>query len=378
MLDRAFLLIILQLPAPPGSEVVSRVARFQKAANLGEHSQSEKRPGDKGDYREPQQDVGAEFVRRERRGSAEYAEEELEIADEDQVLTDLARLLCEDTDWPRRLMARGERDADRLGQFFRAGKALGRVLGETAMDRIAQFRRESWDGRGDERRRLRDVLREQGANGGRLERQPAGEGVVGDDAQRVDVAAVIGDLAARLLGAHVVRGAEDLAGAGDGGILRDASDAEVHHERAARGALDHDVVGLHVAVDDALRMRVGESPADVAQDLSELRRRHRPASSDAVAERLAVDERHDEEHDVVDVVHGKDRNDVRVRQFGGGARFVQEALLERGLTGQMRLENLERHRPLECDVLREVHDSHAAAAELPLQRVASPERASQL
>jgi len=71
-----------------------------------------------------------------------------------------------------------------------------------------------------------------------------------------------------------------------------------------------------------------------------------------VAKRLAIDERHDEEHDVVDFVDGKDRNDVWVRELGGGARFVQKALLERWLAGEMRLENLERYGPLQRDVLR--------------------------
>jgi len=138
------------------------------------------------------------------------------------------------------------------------------------VDCVGQFPRDARDGCGDERRRLRDVLRKQRANGGRLEGQPAGERVVGDDAERVDVAAVIGDLSPRLLGAHVVRGAEDLAGAGDTGILDDARDPKVHDERAARCTLDHDIVGLHVAVHDALRMCVGESPTDVAQDFLEL------------------------------------------------------------------------------------------------------------
>ena len=163
---------------------------------------------------------------------------------------------------------------------------------------------------------------------------------------------MIGDLAARLLGTHVLGGAEDLAGAGDARVLGDARNPEIHHERAAGRALDHDVVGFHVAVDDALRVRVGEPPADVAQNPRELRRRHRSAVSNAVAERLAINERHDEEHDVADFVDGKDRDDVRVRELGGGARFLQEALLECWLTGEMRLQKLERHGPLQRYVLR--------------------------
>src|SRR5690349_19221589 len=127
MLERALLLIVLQLASPPRGEVLSRVTGFQQTANLAEHSQSEKRPGDNGDDREPQQNVGSECVRRERRGSAERAEEELEIADEDQVLTDLARLRCEHSDWRRCLPPRGERRADCLGEFLRARKALGWV-----------------------------------------------------------------------------------------------------------------------------------------------------------------------------------------------------------------------------------------------------------
>src|SRR6266567_4624538 len=87
----------------------------------------------------------------------------------------------------------------------------------------------------DRRRWLRDVLRQHRANRGALERQPAGERVERHDAQRIDVAAVIRAFAARLLGAHVVRGAENLADAGDASVLDDACDPEVYDQGAARG-----------------------------------------------------------------------------------------------------------------------------------------------
>ena len=226
----------------------------------------------------------------------------------------------------------------------------------------------------DRRRWLGDVLGEHRGDRRTLEGKLAGERVEGDDAERVDVAAVIHRLTARLLGTHVLRGAENLADARHPGAVRDARDAEIGDEGAAGTALDQDVVRLDVAVHHALRVRVGQAPGHLAQNPRRLRRRQRSATPDALAERFAVDERHDEEDQVAHLFDREDGNDVRVRELGRCAGFVQEALSQRRVTRQVRWQQLEGDQAVERHVACEIDDSHSAAAKLALERVPARER----
>src|SRR5256885_2269914 len=79
------------------------------------------------------------------------------------------------------------------------------------------------------------------------------------------------------------------------------------------GSASQDVRRLDVAVDDTLRVRVGEPAQDVAADGERVVERQRPHALEARVERLAVDVlRGQPRHDVVlvsDVVEG---DDVRV------------------------------------------------------------------
>ena len=64
---------------------------------------------------------------------------------------------------------------------------------------------------------------------------------------------------------------------------------------------------------------------------------------------------------LVDVV---DRADVGVVERGGGLRLAPEALERDRVVEVLRGQELQRDQPVEARVLRLVHDSHAAAAEL--------------
>src|SRR5689334_4381866 len=89
-------------------------------------------------------------------------------------------------------------------------------------------------------------------------------------------------------------------------------DAEVGDDGAARRPLDEDVLRLHVAMDDAARMRVAEREGDVAK-LSDGLGEWRPTPLlDALRERLAVDVAHDEEHLAGDLVGAVDGHDARM------------------------------------------------------------------
>ena len=99
------------------------------------------------------------------------------------------------------------------------------------------------------------------------ERRLAGEHLVGDRAQGVDVGPVVHRaLARRLLRRHVLRGAEREAGPGHplaAGLLDSECDAEVRDQR--RAVVEQDVLRLDVAVDHAVlvcvRQRLATSPA---------------------------------------------------------------------------------------------------------------------
>ena len=152
-----------------------------------------------------------------------------------------------------------------------------------------------------------------------------------------DVGPAVDALAPRLLGAHVVRGADHPARrrrrmrGGCGGVverrrtvIQDPGQAEVEQlHLAVAGQLD--VGGLQVAVHDPSLVGGLEAQGDLARQRDRLRRRDRPAR-DAVGERLALDELH---HDVVDVAGRADvveRADVRVLDGGDRARLAREPL----------------------------------------------------
>ncbi len=96
----------------------------------------------------------------------------------------------------------------------------------------------------------------------------AGEHLVEHGAEGVDVGAG-GDLplAHRLLGTHVVRGAERHTGLGHPGVARLARrqrDSEVGHQRPA--VVQEDVLGLDVPVNDLMAMRIVERRSHLRGD----------------------------------------------------------------------------------------------------------------
>ena len=92
--------------------------------------------------------------------------------------------------------------------------------------------------------------------------------------------------------------------------------------------------------------------------------------SSLVAERLAVDERHDVVEEAVGLARVEERQDVRMLQVRGGLDLDQEPLgADDG--GQFGLQDLERDLAVVLQVLGQVHRGHAALAELALDAVAA-------
>ena len=92
---------------------------------------------------------------------------------------------------------------------------------------------------------------------------------------------------------------------------------------------EHDVRGLHVAVDDACRWACSSASATAAISRGGLAERRRPAVRRSV-QRHALDEVADQVRDAVllaDLVH---RHDRRVAQLGRGPRLAEEAIAAPG------------------------------------------------
>ena len=162
------------------------------------------------------------------------------------------------------------------------------------------------------------------------------EELVEDDAERVDVAAVVEPLAACLFGAHVGEFSAELAGRGSDGLVGRDGDAEVD-EFGLSVARDEDVGGRDVAVDEAEAsallvapvVDVGEAAADLGDDEEgELVREASSAGElGAVdgAEVPAVHMVHGEEEGSVVLSNIEDGDEVAVREARGDAGLFEEA-----------------------------------------------------
>ncbi len=198
-----------------------------------------------------------------------------------------------------------------------------------------------------------------------------GDELVEDDAERVDVAARRGLLAAQALRRDVGRRAAVLVVA-----LIDAERepeveqlGEVHAAVLAGDAHEEDVVGLEIAVHDAAAVRVADRARDLIEHVAGDAGRER-VLVEAIAERRALEELHHQEvaAALVDAEVG-DRDDVRVRQRAREARFAEEVLARRVVGVLTDGQELHREATIELDVTREPNLAHSTALELSLESV---------
>ena len=163
-----------------------------------------------------------------------------------------------------------------------------------------------------------------------FERQRPREDEVADDAEGVEIAARVGRLAQRLLGTHELRRADDFTARERAGSRDDARNPEIGDQHAAR-RFEENVVRLHIAMDDALPMRVRERPRDVAQYPRGFGGWEGAAAAHALGQRLAFDVGHREEHELADLFDRVNWNDIRVRELCSRARFAQKPLAQLGI-----------------------------------------------
>ena len=195
---------------------------------------------------------------------------------------------------------------------------------------------------------------------GRLagERDDAGEELVEDDAGRVEIGALVDRGSPRLLGREILSRPDDrarlghLAGPGPG-------DAEVGHLDAPL-AVDEDVVGLDVAVDDPVLVGVPEGGEDLAGVRDRDGNGARAARHDQLLERAALDVLHHDEVRPVDDAAVVDRDDVRMRQPGRMGGLAPEPLHELLVARVPLVQDLHGHAPAELLILGEPDVGHAA------------------
>ena len=145
-------------------------------------------------------------------------------------------------------------------------------------------------------------------------------------------------------------------------VLGEPEVDDLHPQLAALVLGDHQVVGGEVAVDDAGGVDRLEAAQRLDAELDRHRHRERPLAAEAVAHVLPLDVLPDH----VEAAVGQPREvvedgDVGVLDLGGEAGLAQEALLRRGVGGEVLAQDLDHPQLLQVDVAHEVDLPHAAA-----------------
>lgn len=202
----------------------------------------------------------------------------------------------------------------------------------------------------------------------RDEGQPAGHELVQDDAQRIDVDAMIGLAALGLLRRHVVGRAEDHAGLGllrlSAVETRELGDAEVedlHEVRAPRVVDQKYVLWLEIPVNDSLGVGRRQPATDLDPRVATVCPVKPPDRLQPVTEVAAVQVLHHEEHPALGGrAEVRDVDDVLVSDAARGLGLADESLDHVAAVGELLVEHLQRDLFLDDDVLREVDDAHPA------------------
>jgi hypothetical protein len=193
-------------------------------------------------------------------------------------------------------------------------------------------------------------------------------------AQCVDVRARIElTLPERLLRTHVRRCAERHAGFRQSPLSasRGDRDPKIGHERSS--LVQQDVLGLDVAMDDAVPMRVVEGARDFGCDAHGVAYWKPWLSRNSLSQRLAVHERHHVKQRAVGLSRVEERQDVRMLQLRGRADLLEESIGAEQRC-QIRMQHVQGDAAIVPDIVREPDRGQASGAELALDDVSVAQR----
>ena len=178
-----------------------------------------------------------------------------------------------------------------------------------------------------------------------FERAVAGQELVEDDAEGVDVGGRGGAVAEDAFGGEVGGGAEQVAG-GEGGVMSAPGDAEVEDLDLSGRGQEH-VARLDVAVDDPGRVRRLKGVGDRGHDPGRLARGHRAGAVDPGRQALTLEQLHDQVGAAVVLTQVEHPGDAGVLQPGRRPCLTAKALGRPAVAGQGPAEHLDRDRPVE-------------------------------
>ena len=124
-------------------------------------------------------------------------------------------------------------------------------------------------------------------------------------------------------------------------------------------------------------MRRRQSTCELDTDVHDVAHRQRPPLQ-AVPQRLTLDELGDEVRTVIDLAEIVDDDDMRVVQAGRGSGFLMKPSQPIAVNGEIRRQELERHRPIELGVVGKIDLAHAARAQPRDQLIGVHDTATQV
>jgi hypothetical protein len=269
---------------------------------------------------------------------------------------------------------------ERLGELLRREVAIVGLLLERLHDDVREAGGEALARHAlvERDRRLRHVELDVLHRRLRVVRELAGQDLVQDRRERVDVAARVELLALRLLGRHELGRPEHHA------LLREhdaaraklalghLGETEVEHLREIPAAVlvgEEDVLGLQVAVNDAEAVGLVQGAADLHQDRDGSLVRERTLLADDLVQVLAVQElHHDVERAVLQLAVQEHLHGVLVRQVAHRPGFAAEAGRQVLPVRELGVKDLHRDEPVERRLRGSVDRAHAARADLLLDQ----------
>jgi hypothetical protein len=149
--------------------------------------------------------------------------------------------------------------------------------------------------------------------------------------------------------------------------LHREGNTEIRDERVS--ALQEDVLGLDVAMDDALGVRVVQRISNLPSDCNGVFNRQLCFAGQSRSQGLARHQRHDVIQLAFRLAAVEQRENVRMLQSRGGPNLTQEPFDAEGLA-QARMQHLDRHVTIVPDIVCEIHGRHATRTDLALNAIA--------